>query len=231
MESIPPVATPLAPRGFTLVEMVVVLAIIVIITAVVLTGQSRFDKSLTITDTAYAVALSVREAQTFGLSSRTYSGNANTAYGVHFAAATPTSYQLFADIYPAAPGAPSAFCPGHGAGAGSPDAKPGNCLYDAAQNERVQNYTFQRNFSIADICGHDPSQGNAQVCTSTGFLTGIDIVFLRPNTDTIVTGIKSLGGDDALSDAQIKLQTPAGGIRYICVTGAGEVSVAVSSCP
>jgi prepilin-type N-terminal cleavage/methylation domain-containing protein len=213
------------PRGFTLMEMIVVLAIISIITAVVLSGNSQFDKSLTITDTAYTVALSVRQAQSYGLSSRTYSGSTNAAYGVHFGAVPVTTYTLFADIFPAAPGSSSAFCPGHLAAAGSPDAKAGNCLYDAASGEMAQTFTFGRGFTISSICGHS---GVTLKCSPT--LTGIDILFLRPNTDSIVTGYTS-GGPIPLSDAQITLSAPGGASRYICVTSVGEVSVSATTCP
>lgn len=218
------------PRGFTIVEMIVVLAIIVLVTAVALTGQSSFNRSLTITDTAYTVALSIRQAQTYGLSSRTVAGTSvtNAGYGVHFQASS-NSYSMFADISKALVSAP-AYCPT--GTAGTPEAKPGNCLYDANNNEIVQNYTFGRGFTISDICGHDAQSPTITRCTSTGYLTGADIVFIRPNTDSIITGLRSSGGNIQLLDAQIKLQAPTGGgMRYVCVTSVGEVSVAATSCP
>jgi len=216
-------------RGFTLVEMIVVLAIIVIITGIVLNSQNDFNRALTVTDTAYTVALTVREAQTFGLSSRTYSTASNAAYGVDFASSTPKNYTLFADVYPIAPGSSSAYCPGHTAGSGNPDAKPGNCTFDAGQSETLQSFTFGRGFQITNICGHDT--GNTFRCTSNGYLTGIDIVFLRPNTDSVVTG-RTSGTFVKLLDASIQITAPSGsGTRYVCVTQAGEISVATSSCP
>lgn len=227
MESLPLLEQP-SPRGFTIVELIVVLAIISILLVVIVVGQGSFDKTLTITDTAYTVALTVREAQTFGLSSRVKNGVTNTAYGVHFASANPRAYTMFADIYPAAPGLTgSAICPGHPA-ATSPDAKPGNCMYDATQNELVQTFTFNRGFTITNICGRDT--GGTIRCTSTGYLTGLDVVFLRPNTDSVVTGLTS-GGTVGLTDARITLQAPQGGTRLICVTSVGQVSVASSTCP
>jgi prepilin-type N-terminal cleavage/methylation domain-containing protein len=220
-----PVADSIPPRGFTLVEMLVVLAIIVLLTAVVINGQGNFDKSLTITDTAYTVALSIRQAQNFGLSSRTYSGTPNAGYGVHFMGATPTTYSLFADGNKLVWAVPP-YCPV--GTAGTPDAKPGNCLFDTGTSETVQSFTFGRGFKITNLCGHDT--GNTMRCSSTSYLTGIDMVFVRPNTNSIISGFHS-GSWIQLNDASIELSAPNGGTRYICVTQAGEVSVAATACP
>lgn len=209
--------------------MIVVLAVIVLITAVVLTGQSQFDRSLVVTDTAYTVALSIRQAQTYGLSSRIYSGISNAAYGVHFTSAGNKTYLLFADVYPAAPGTSSSYCPGHTAGAGSPAAKPGNCLYDSTQGEMVQNFSFNRGFYFSDLCGHD--SGGILRCTSQSYLDGIEILYLRPNTDAIIVGLRS-AGNIVLTDAQLTIAAPGGsGTRYICVSGVGQVSVSATTCP
>ena len=93
-------------RAFTLVEMIVVLSIISILTVIVVVGQTSFNKSNLLTDTAYTVALSMRETQTLGLSSRTFSSVPNAGFGVHFGDST-AYYDQFADIYPAAPGTSS----------------------------------------------------------------------------------------------------------------------------
>ncbi len=225
MESSPTVKASSSPRGFTLVEMIVVLAIIVLITGIALSGQVDFNRSLTVTDTAYTVALSIRQAQTFGLSSRTYNGTSKAGYGAHFSITTPMSYLLFADV--AKPTEPPSYCPV--GTAGLPDAKPGNCTYDPSGSEVIQSYTFGRGFSITNICGHDT--GNTLRCTTGGYLTGLDVVFLRPNTDSIVTGLRA-SGNIQLLDAQVTLTAPGGdGSRYVCVTQVGEVSVASTTCP
>jgi type II secretory pathway pseudopilin PulG len=223
--------------AFTLVEMIVVLAIITIITGVVLNGQQNFNKSLIITDTAYTIALSIRQAQTYGLSSRTFGSQtaAKYAYGVHLDASNATtkkSYTVFADISGTAP--PS-FC--QLGTAGQPDAKLGNCLFDvsASPSEVLQQYTFGRGFSISEICGRDAGNPSTIHCSTdlspVTPVTVIDIVFQRPNTNSVITGF--IGGvKTQLSDVRIKLTDSTGtASRKICVSLAGQISVATSTCP
>lgn len=211
-----------SPRAFTLVELLVVLAIIVVITAITMLGQSNFNRSLILTDTAYTVAFSVREAQALGISSRAFSGILNAGYGVRFSSGSPSSYTLFADIAPAAPGdtANPSVCPGHSATTG-PEAKPGDCIQGSAA-EVVRTYTLNRGFRIAQFCGVQTSGGTLR-CSD--YLDALNILYLRPNTQSIIVGERS-GTRIALSDATIRLSSPDGVTeRCIYVSRAGQVSV------
>ena len=215
-------------RGFTVVELIVVLAIISILTAVVLNGQKDFNRSLTITDSAYTIALSLREAQTFGLSSRAVGAVNNAGYGARFTTASPGGYLLFADLQRVQ--TQPAWCPA--THTGFADDKPGNCLYDNA-SETVQTFTFSRGFYISKLCGHSFSQPGTLLCsTDANPLTSIDTVFLRPNTDSIITGNLTGTGNVQLIDANIVLSAPNGeGTRVVCVSYAGQISVASTTCP
>lgn len=218
-------------RGFTLVEMLVVLAIIVIITAIALVGQSTFNRSLLLTDTAYTVALSVRESQSLGLSSRKVNLTTiqNAGYGVYFTVAS--TYVQFADIYPAKPGdSLNGKCAGHLIDSG-PESRPGNCLYDSGHDSIVKTYRFDRGFTVARFCGE--SEGGVEYCSSggEGVISGLSIVFLRPNTESSIIGIRS-GGEVELEDAEIYLQSADGqATRAVCVSKVGQVAVAIDACP
>lgn len=188
MESAPVLIPPPRPAraGFTIIEMLVVLAIVAIITALTLTGQSTFNRTLILTDTAYTVAFSARQAQSFGLSSRAFGTVRNTGYGLRFERATPGSYILFADTTNAL--APPSNCPL--GTAGTPERKPGNCRFDAGSDGIVETFRFTRGFAITDFCGRN---GGARLCASdVNPLTALDVVFTRPNTAATMTG--SLGG-------------------------------------
>ncbi len=56
-----------------------------------------FNSVILLKSLAYEIALTVREAQTFGVSVRSDAGTFQSAYGVHFDAALPKSYTLFID--------------------------------------------------------------------------------------------------------------------------------------
>lgn len=218
-------------RGFTIMEMVVVLAIITVISSIALLGQSTFNRSMILTNTAYTVAFSVREAQFLGISSRVFNGVQNAGYGIRFLNDSAHSYALFADTHPAAAGnvQSAELCPGHAVGSG-PEAKPGDCIQTQA-SEIVRTYNLNNGFFIKQFCGTETSGGTLRC---SGYLSALNIVYLRPNTQSIITGVRQ-GNRISLSDATIRIASPDGFTeRCIYVSKAGQVTVSVkgsSSCP
>jgi prepilin-type N-terminal cleavage/methylation domain-containing protein len=226
-----PISRPVTPRGFTLVEMMVVLAIIVIVTVIALLGQSSFNRSLVLTDTAYTIAFSIRQAQFLGISGRTTGGTSDAAgYGVNFQNGVTGSYRLYRDTIPARTNniQDSRECPGRSVGTGQ-EAKPGDCIRNNA-TEDVTTYTLNNGFSIARFCGIN-SDGT-EVCN--GSLTSLNISYLRPNTQSIIVGTR--GGLRYLyAGARIHVTSPDGTAeRCITVSKAGHVAVHMkgeTSCP
>ena len=223
-------------RGFTLVEMMVVLSIIVIITVITLVGQSSFNRSLVLTDTAYTVAFSIREAQALGISSRAFAdGTTNAGYGVRFASAPAGSYALFADVHPTKAGNIQnvSVCPGHTVGTG-PEARPGDCRQTQA-SEIVRTYTLNNGYKVSGFCGNNT--GGVEWCNggNSSSLAAIDITYLRPNTQSVILGTRTNGAIIVLTNAVIRVSTPAGiEERCILVSKVGQVSVlseGVSGCP
>jgi prepilin-type N-terminal cleavage/methylation domain-containing protein len=220
-------------RGFSLIEMIIVLSIITIILSIILVSQTTFNRTLLLTNTAYTIALSIREVQSLGLSSIKFGSSQNEGYGLHFSSGASNSYVEFGDIANSLPFPASTitWCP-TGA-AKTPDAKPGNCLYDGA-SELAQTYTFNQGYAIGAFCGHTTLDG--WVCSngSSNPISTLDIVFQRPNTNTVMTVITTNNNALQADTACIKLQTPGGAsYDYIEVTQLGEVTVLPNntSCP
>lgn len=201
--------------------MLVVLSIITVITMITLLGQGDFNRSVLLTDTAYTVALSLREMQTLGLSSRKFSSVQNAGYGGYFAtgAASQGSYVLYADTYSAG-SIPSNCVVGV---AGTPEAKPGDCYYTAGQDGIVQTYTFSRGFRVSDLCG---LSSGGRICG----LTALSVEFLRSSTESMIEGKNSAGTWVTLTSAEIYVNSGNGGTRGICVSQVGQISVANPVC-
>ena len=209
-----------AVRGFTLIELMVVLAIMVVIMSIVLTSQSSFNKTLILSNTAYDIALSLRSVESFGLGSRVVGGVANTGYGIDFQKATPTVFTLFADTDPAASASNCHGLPAVG-GASAPDAQPGDCVYGSG-DRKVNVYTLGNGITISDMCA---LSGAAWSCG----LSSLDIVFARPNPTPFIRANGSTV--TPYSMACLTLFSAQGGSRFITISSSGEINANAASDP
>ena len=144
-------------RGFTLIEMLVVMAIFAILTSVTLASNSNFGTRITLETLAYDIALTIRQAQVYGIAVQRFGGDPNfdRGYGIHFDTSTPSSYQMFADIL------------------------SGNGLYD--EGELVSANTIKGGYGISDICVRPQGQ-TSETCG----LDELDILFKRPEPDAYI---------------------------------------------
>lgn len=207
-----------------MIEMLVSIAILMIIAAVVLTSHASFTNSLIVTNAAYDISLSLRQAESFGISSRGSGGAANAGYGLHFTNRAPaSSYTFFTDTSPAA-------------SCSTPDCKPGDGLYTQGSDGLVSTYTINAGISIVKLCGY---LGAASYCSGSGHAYVLDVVFTRPNTSAQISLKKdgscvpggSGGRCTPLSSGCILLSSPDGSSqRAISVSAVGQVSPA-ASCP
>lgn len=162
--------------GFTLMEMVVSITIFTLITVVVLYNHSAFSNNILVTNLAYQVALTLREAQVYGLSSvgkEDTSGitNFKVGYGVHFDTSSEDSkksFVFFSDVT---------------------DNKKydGDCA-DSNPNECVENIPITSGNKIEKICIHligDPDE--IKSCSDVvSELQMVDVVFKRPDTEASI---------------------------------------------
>ena len=84
-------------RGFTVVELVIVLTIMITITSLILANYPGFNERLAVRGASEDIASNVRLAQAYGLGVKESSPGLFPGYGVYFQGTTANSYVLFAD--------------------------------------------------------------------------------------------------------------------------------------
>lgn len=200
-------------RGFTIVELIVSVAIFVMMTSLVVARYSTFNSSALLTDTAYDSALVVRLAQTYGLSVKNSSlagstANFLTPYGVDFdtgadfcggATSDTSTFTLFADTYPVAP--------------------DGLCTVNDAS---INTYSMSYGAKIYSLC----AGSDATNCHTAGqMMNRLDISFVRPDPAAVICGTRSGVSVCTYPYSEVTIQGPDGSTRTISVRQNGQISV------
>ena len=197
-------------KGFTLVELLVTISIFVVLTGIVLFNQSRFNSTILLTNLAYDTALTIRQAQTYGINIKEFDTNGTAGaghfvpYGVHFDKGAK-SFILFADI------------DSNGLYDGSKDfCSPSYSVSIPGSNDGcVSRYNITRGNYIKDICKVETA---SSTCPSGTSQTSIDVTFVRPNPDAHIRLGQSdtdfsggvtviLGSSDGANAKEINIQT------------------------
>ncbi len=151
-------------RGLTLIELLVVMGIFSVISLVVLANHSRFNSSVLLGSLAYDIALSIREAQVYGLSVKEYGSNFQVGYGLRFASAS--SYTFFADTN-------------------------ANKRYDSGVDSIVQTFSVGRGHTIQSFCGITSAGVEECSNSASNAIDHLDIVFFRPDPDALFSSNSS----------------------------------------
>lgn len=140
-----------------MIELMVTISIFVFMTALVLARYNSYNSGILLTNTAYDIALVIRQAQTYGVSVMTTSAsspNFSYPYGVEFRMNT-SYFPLFIDTN-------------------------SDGVYDVVGDGSVTTYHLQQNALISNIC-----IGNGSSCDSSSAGT-VDITFKRPDPSAII---------------------------------------------
>jgi prepilin-type N-terminal cleavage/methylation domain-containing protein len=196
-------------RGFSLIELIVVAGIISVVSGMMLASNSRFGGAITLKNLAYDVAISIRQAQVYGISvARFGAGTFSAGYGIHFSRVDSTHYVLFAD------------------------AAVENGLYNVGglpgEQELVAETTIDLGYSVSDLCITD------QTDTETCGLSELDIFFKRPEPDAYINANGaplSFDSDGRVIStnlpiqARIVLSSPRGDTVSVVVEATGQIAV------
>lgn len=185
-------------RGFTVMELLVVIGIATVIMTALVIQQSKWNDHLTVSTQAYELALMVRQAQIFSLGVREYAAGAgdkfDVGYGIYFDS-DHSRYIFFADS--------------NRDGRYSP-------------NEAVETKAFTRGVAIDRICGR---QGGGEVCSSP--LEALSVSFLRPDPKANLAFLDSWGSQISgfYPPAVVYLKSSGGKVSSVKVDATGQVSI------
>ena len=85
-------------RGFTIIELVVVMSIILILSAILIPSFKQREETLSLQRSAYKLTQDLRRAQELSMSVKEFRGSIpKGGYGIYLATSQPESYILFAD--------------------------------------------------------------------------------------------------------------------------------------
>ncbi|MEI6042006.1 MAG: prepilin-type N-terminal cleavage/methylation domain-containing protein [bacterium] len=195
--------------GFTMIELIVVLGIFAVIMGAALFNQTGLNSSILITNLAYETALSVREAQTYGIGVRATASanpNFNMGYGAYFDMGISNQVVVFGD---------------------ADDNKVPRILESDGQPSEVQSMYQIQNQRGNKITGACVAHGTDPACMSLQSSEKLAIMFKRPNPEaTFYVVDASLGVTQAVGPARIIVNNAEGtNCRAIVVEVTGQIRV------
>lgn len=178
-------------RGFSLIELLVSLAIAVLVVGGILLRFRSFDSIVVLKGTAYDVALTLREAQVKSVSAGGGEGASFADYpvGVFFDTGEPNEYIAFYDVND-------------------------NSDYDSGTDTIIETYVIPDNYEISDIC-LDSDCTNPTSLTITYHRPEFDAVFVSDTGPSTASDAKILVS--VSTDATQYFTVVAGVTGYISV--------------
>lgn len=159
---------PSKKKGFTIAELIIVIAIFSVITTVALLDQNRLNSGILITNLGYEAALAVREAQVYGVGVRDSDGTNSFRgqYGAYFDMNSPTQIVVFGD-------------------------NNGDTVYTPGEEKFLYSFTNQRGNKITALCVDGVSgKVSDDPCTAASPVEALRVIFTRPSQEAkFYTGV------------------------------------------
>lgn len=197
--------------GFTLVELLVSIAIVSVILGIVISNQSTYTDGIALTNLADEIGLRMAQAQAYGVAVKEFSPGSSefsASYGLTFSlldSGSDKAYLSFAD-------------------------RNGNQIYDGdwlcpigGASECLGRTNITRGNQIDSLCV--VTTFGADLCNVGG---RIDVSFTRPSTATRLLFFDPQGQQYSPTDvagAKIVLRSPKGTTRAVAIYNTGQVSI------
>ncbi len=208
-------------KGFTLIELLVTITMFVIITGVVLVNSNKFDNTILLNNFVYDVALTIKQAQLYGVSVKENSQETfRSVYGVLFdtslgGVGSPTNFALFESSYDKNISEFQIYSNLIDTISQVDINKTCSTYYPNC----IQKYTMRKGTYIKNICvGKD---GECKTDLNGKLL----IMFKRPSPEPIII---TLIGENMTSDstyAEITLSSAGGDTSSVVVNSVGQIYV------
>ena len=182
--------------GFTLIEMLVVIAVMAIVTGVMLANNGRFGGQVLLQNLAYDIALPLRQAQVYGISVQRFEGTDEyvAGYGVNFRSSSPDFFILYGDL-------------------------DEDEVYSGTTENVRSALKLHSGYKIRELIAINSDAPSVPISA-----TELDISFRRPEPDAYIR--RNPSGDSALYDiACIGIESPRGDVRYVIAHLNGQISV------
>lgn len=189
--------------GFTLVELLISIAIVGIVTSIVLVKYGSFDSTVLLKSLAYEIALTLREAQVRSVSVSRSANSFDYPYGVTFSVATPQEKKRYISFrYKNATAHPV-----YDVGEASPVA------------EDIRTFPISRTMEVQDLC---VTIGGTENCD----IDRLDVSFRRPKFKGLFYAEGYAGNQEDIQSAKIEVGSATGFLSFIVeVTSLGQISV------
>jgi len=208
-------------KGFTFVELIVVIAIFGILSSVILFNFKNFTSAVTLQNLAHDVALQINQAQKVAISGQTVTLFSSTPagfhprYGAYFESGagvhltTPAKeFIYFADF-------PSSYNEVYDVG--------NDCGAPSNTTECLDKITVETGDSISKLCVNVKAVVG-KVCSNTGTVPDLNITFTRPFPDAVIK-INPTDSDTQYTDAEIVVTSSTGDAKTVVVTKLGQIYV------
>ncbi|MDB5259756.1 MAG: Pili subunit [Candidatus Taylorbacteria bacterium] len=183
--------------GFTLIELIVSVSIFVFMTAFLVGKFGKFNQSVLVTNTAYDVALTIRNAQSYAMNVRQSTVDVSATsfqhpYGVHFETGSNNFY-FFSDA---------------------------DNNFVRSTGETITTSTIKKGLVISSI---EAQCGNATYLSKTS----ADVSFRRPDPDAILrtTTTPDFSNPTSCEAVKLTVHAPDGSNKIVLIRSTGQIAI------